>query len=404
MRPGALAHDLTDALARGLNKEFELLLSGFVNAGIDSHATAPELVIKRMTNPGSAQARPVAGDLPRRRRCPGAGSGTVSRTGFRCPWVISKTQSCGAGPRWSAAQPCVSIRGSTGCPLAAWGGTTDILARALGPKLGLALGQNVIVENRPGAGGSLGAGEVAKADPDGSTMMMGHIGTLAVNPAINPKLTYDPIKSFAPVAWVARVPNVLVVPASSPVKTFKEFIDRARANPGKFSYSSGGNGSAAHITFEYLKLRTRIFMLHIPYRGTAPSVTDLISGQVDATITGAPAVLPHVRSGRLRALAVSSPQRIANLPDVPTMAESGYAGFEADQWYGIVVPAGTPAAVISRLNVEINKALALPDVAQQLAVEGATPMPGTPKAFADLIAAEIPRWAQVVKAGNVKSD
>ena len=187
------------------------------------------------------------------------------------------------------------------------GGSTDILARAIGPKLALALGQTVVIENKPGAGGSLGAGEVAKADPDGRTLLMGHIGTLAVNPAIYPRLSYDPLKSFAPVSWVARVPNVLVVPAGSPARSFKEFIDRARLQPGRLSYSSGGNGSAAHITFEYLKLVTRIFMLHIPYRGTAPSVTDLIAGQVDATFTGAPAVLPHVRSGRLRALALSSP-------------------------------------------------------------------------------------------------
>jgi tripartite-type tricarboxylate transporter receptor subunit TctC len=284
------------------------------------------------------------------------------------------------------------------------GGSTDILARAIGPKLALALGQTVLIENKAGAGGSLGAGEAAKADPDGQTLLMGHIGTLAVNPAIYPKLSYDPLKSFVPVAWVARVPNVLVVPASSPARTFKEFIDRARAQPGRLTFSSGGNGSAAHITFEYLKLRAKIFLLHIPYRGTAPSVTDLIAGQVDATFTGAPAVLPHVRSGRLRALAVSSPQRIAALPDVPTVAESGFPGFEADQWYGVVAPAGTPAAVVTRLNAEINKALALPDVAQQLAVEGAVPMPTTPKAFGDLIAREIPRWAEVVKAGNVKPD
>ncbi len=284
------------------------------------------------------------------------------------------------------------------------GGSTDILARAIGPKLAAALGVNVLIDNKPGAGGSLGAGEAAKAEADGNTLLMGHIGTLAVNPAIYPKLAYDPLKSFAPVAWVARVPNVLVVNAASPAKTLKEFIARARANPGKFTYSSGGNGSAAHITFEFLKLRSQIFMLHIPYRGTAPSVTDLLGGQVDATFTGAPAVLPHVRSGRLRALAVSSPQRLAALPDVPTVAESGYPGFEADQWYGVVAPAGTPAAVINRLNVEINKALALPDVMQQLATEGAVPMPGPPQAFADLIAREIPRWALVVKAGNVKPD
>jgi len=284
------------------------------------------------------------------------------------------------------------------------GGSTDILARAIAPRLSAALGQNVLVDNKPGAGGSLGATEAAKADADGNTLLMGHIGTLAVNPALYPKLAYDPIRSFVPVAWVARVPNVLVVPAGSPAKSFKAFIALVRDQPGRLAYSSGGNGSAAHITFEYLKLRAKLYMLHIPYRGTAPSVTDVIAGQVDATFTGAPAVLPHVKSGRLRALAVSSVQRIAPLPDVPTVAESGFPGWEADQWYGVVAPAGTPAVRVAQLNAEINKALALPDVAQQLAVEGAVPMPGTPRAFGELIAREIPRWAEVVKAGNVKPE
>jgi tripartite-type tricarboxylate transporter receptor subunit TctC len=304
-------------------------------------------------------------------------------------------------PLWSSAQQGKTLRLIV--PFTP-GGSTDILARALAPRLVLALGVQVVVDNKPGAGGSLGAAEAARAAPDGNTVLMGHIGTLAVNPAIYPKLAYDPLKSFVPVAYVARVPNVLVVPSTAPVRTLKEFIERARANPGKFSFSSGGNGSAAHITFEYLKLKTGLFMLHIPYRGTAPSVTDLLAGQVDATFTGAPAVLPHVRSGRLRALAVSSAQRMASLPEVPTVAESGYAGFEADQWYGVVAPAGTPEAVIARLNVEINKALALPEVAQQLAVEGAVPVPTTPANFGALIAREIPRWAEVVKAGNVRAD
>jgi len=284
------------------------------------------------------------------------------------------------------------------------GGSTDILARALAPKLQLALGQNVIVDNKPGAGGSIGAGEAAKAEADGHTLLMGHIGTLAVNPSMYPRLTYDPLRSFVPVAWVARVPNVLVVNAASPIRTLKDLVDRAKARPGSLTYSSGGNGSAAHITFEFLKLRSGIYMVHIPYRGTAPSVTDLLAGQVDATFTGSPAVIPHVRSGRLRALAVSSPARVAALPEVPTVAESGYAGFEADQWYGLVAPAGTPAEVVNRLNALVNQALALPDVAQQLAVEGATPMPTTPRAFGDLIAREIPRWREVVRAGNVRPD
>ena len=284
------------------------------------------------------------------------------------------------------------------------GGSTDILARALAPKLAQALGQNVLVENKPGAGGSLGAAEAAKAEADGHTLLMGHIGTLAVNPSIYPKLAYDPLKSFVPVAFVARVPNVLVVNAASSMRSLKELVEAARAAPGRLTYASGGNGSAAHITFESLKLAARIFMLHIPYRGTAPSVTDVIAGQVDCTFTGAPAVIAHVRSGRLRALAVSSVRRVVALPDVPTEAESGYRGFEADQWYGILAPAGTPAAVVARLNGEINKALALADVAQQLAIEGATPMPGSPQAFGELIRREIPRWAEVVRAGDVKPD
>ena len=284
------------------------------------------------------------------------------------------------------------------------GGSTDILARALAPKLAQRLGLNVIVDNRPGAGGSLGATEVARAEPDGHTLLMGHIGTLAVNPSVYPKLGYDPIKSFTPVAWVARVPNLLVVPTASGVRSLQDLIAKAKAQPGRMSYSSGGNGSAAHICFESLKLRAQIFMLHIPYRGTAPSVTDVIAGQVDATFTGAPALLPHILSGRLRALAVSSPQRLANLPEVPTVAESGYPGFEADQWYGLVAPAGLPEAQVARLNAAVLHALALPEVAQQLAVEGALPMPGTPRAFAELIAREIPRWREVVRAGNVRAD
>jgi len=284
------------------------------------------------------------------------------------------------------------------------GGSTDILARAIGAKLGPALGQTVVIDNKPGAGGSLGASEVARAEPDGQTLLMGHIGTLAVNPALYPKLPYDPVKSFAPVAWVARVPNILVVSARSPMKTLADLIAQARAKPGHLTYSSGGNGSAAHIAFEYLKLQAKFPMLHIPYRGTGPSVTDLMGGQVDATFTGSPVVLPHVRSGQLRALAVSSVKRLPSLPDVPTVAECGFPGFDADQWYGVVAPAGTPAAVVTRLNAEINKALQNPQVAQQLDGEGAVPVPGSPQAFGELIAREIPRWVKVVRAGNVRAD
>ncbi|MBC5783822.1 tripartite tricarboxylate transporter substrate binding protein [Ramlibacter sp. USB13] len=287
------------------------------------------------------------------------------------------------------------------------GGSSDVLARAIGTDLGRSLGQPVVIENVPGAGGSLGAEKVARSPADGYTLLMGHIGTLAVNPALYPKLGYDPVKSFAPVAWVARVPNILVVNASVPAKDLKEFVALARSQPGKLAYGSGGNGSAAHTTMEYLKLQAGISLLHIPYRGTAPSVTDLLAGQVQALFTGVPALLPHIRAGKMRALAVSSPKRLAVLPDVPTVAESGLPGtkgFEADQWYGIVAPAGTPADVVARLNQDINKALGSEEVRTRLAAEGAEPTPATPQAFGELIAREIPRWDKVVKSARIHLD
>ena len=284
------------------------------------------------------------------------------------------------------------------------GGSTDILARAIGARLAMQMGATVVIENKGGAAGSVGAGEVARMAPDGNTLMMGHIGTLAINPSIYPRLTYDPIKSFTPLALVAQVPNVLVVNEKFPATDFKAFIARARAEPGRLNYASGGNGSAAHITFEYLKQQTKTFMVHIPYRGAAPAISDVLGGQADTIFTGSPALISHIRSGRLRALAVSSPQRMPALPDVPTVAESGYPGFEADQWYGIVAPAGLPAPLVTLYNTEINKALASPEVARALANEGAVPTPTTPQAFAQLIAREIPRWAQVIKQGNVKAD
>jgi tripartite-type tricarboxylate transporter receptor subunit TctC len=287
------------------------------------------------------------------------------------------------------------------------GGSSDVLARAIGVEIGKTLGQPVVIDNVPGAGGSLGAERAAKAAPDGYTLLMGHIGTLAVNPSLYPKLPYDPQKSFAPVAWVARVPNVLVVNVSVPARNLQELVALAKAKPGSLAYGSGGNGSAAHTTMEYLKMRTGTSFLHIPYRGTAPSVNDLVAGQVQAGFTGIPALLPHIRSGKLRALAVSSPKRLALLPDVPTVAETGVPGtkgFEADQWYGLVAPAGTPADVVALLNQHVNKALASEEVRARLAAEGAEATPATPQVFARLIAAEIPRWRKVVQGAAIKLD
>lgn len=287
------------------------------------------------------------------------------------------------------------------------GGSTDVLARSIGQELGRAWNQAVVIDNVPGAGGSVGAEKAAKAPADGYTLLMGHIGTLAINPSLYPKLGYHPLRSFAPVAWVARVPNVLVVHASVPARTLAELIALAKARPGQLAYGSGGNGSAAHIAMEYLKLQTGASLLHIPYRGTAPAVNDLLAGQLQALFTGTPALLPHIKAGKLRALAVSSPRRIASLPDVPTVAESGVPGtqdFEADQWYGVVAPAGTPAPIVAMINQQINRSLASAEVRARLAAEGAGATPATPQAFGQLIASEMVRWERVIKAVRITVD
>lgn len=284
------------------------------------------------------------------------------------------------------------------------GGSTDILARAIGAELAKAWGQAVVIDNVPGAGGSMGADRVAKAPADGYTLLMGHIGTLAVNPSLYPTLPYNPVKDFAPVAWVARVPNLLAVHPSVKAANLKELVALAKSRPGQLNYGSGGNGSAANLATEYFKLQTGTSLLHIPYKGTAPAVTDLVGGQIQVLFSGAPAVLPFVKSGQLRALAVSSPQRLEALPDLPTVAESGYKDFEADQWYGVVAPAGTPRDIVARLNSQINLALASPELKTRLVSEGAIPTPATPEAFGQLIVREIARWKPVIQGGRVKAD
>ena len=281
------------------------------------------------------------------------------------------------------------------------GGSTDILARAIGAELSKAWGQSVIVENIAGAGGSIGADKVAKAPADGYTLLMGHIGTLAVNPSLYPDLPYQPLRDFAPVAWVARVPNVLVVHPSVSAQNFKEFVALVKSKPGQLNYGSGGNGSAANLATEYFKMQTNTSLLHIPYRGTAPAVTDLLGGQIQVLFTGAPAVIGQIKSGQLRALAVSSPQRLTSLPDVPTVAESGYKNFEADQWYGVVAPKGTSPEIISKLNAQINSALQSAELKTRLNNEGAVATPSSSEVFGNLIKTEIERWKPVIGSGRV---
>lgn len=267
------------------------------------------------------------------------------------------------------------------------GGSTDILARAIGNELSKSLGQSFVIENVPGAGGGIGADKVAKSAADGYTLLMGHIGTLAVNPSLYPNLPYQPLKDFAPVAWVARVPNVLVVNKGVPAHNLKELIALAKSRPGYLNYSTGGNGSAAHLATEYFKMQAGTSLVHIPYRGAAP------------------ALMGHIRSGQLRALAVSSPKRLDVLPDVPTVAEAaGLKGFEADQWYGLVAPAGTPREVVLKLNQYVNAALGSEALKTRLNTEGAVATPTTPEAFGQLIAADIERWRPVITSGRVKAD
>lgn len=287
------------------------------------------------------------------------------------------------------------------------GGSPDVLARTLGARLSQVSGASVVVENIAGAGGTLGAERVAKAAPDGYTLLMGHIGTLAFAPAIYPRLPYDPVRSFAPVAAVARVPNVLAIHPGMPAKDLAQWVDHLRRNPGAVNYGSGGNGSAAHLAVEYFKLQTRTFIVHVPYRGTAPSITDAVAGQVQMVLTGAPAVVPMVKAGKLRALAVTGSRRLDALPDVPTFAETGVKGlnpFEADQWYGVVAPAGVPRDIVDRLNQWIQTSLNSPEVRERLAPEGATLMTGDPASFGRFIQAEIARWRPVVANANIKPD
>ena len=307
------------------------------------------------------------------------------------------------GPVLSAANvpwPSRPIRLVTPFPP---GGSTDILAREIAVKLQDALGQPVIVENRPGAGGSIGSTEAARAAADGYTLLMGHIGTLAVNPSLYPKLAYDPRTSFTPIALVARVPNVLVVHPGVAANDVRELIALAKARPGDLRYASGGNGSAAHLAMEYFKLRTGLDIVHVPYRGTAPAVTDVLAGHVEMTMTGVPAVQQHIKSGKLRAIGVSSRRPVAALAGVPTIAAT-LPEFEAIQWYGIVAPAGIPAAIVDRLNTEINRALASETLKTRLEIEGAEAAPESPSSFGTLISDEIARWKPVVERSNMRPE
>ncbi len=287
-------------------------------------------------------------------------------------------------------------------------GTTDILARALAPELSRAFGQPFVIENKPGAGGNLGADLVAKSN-DGHTLLMGTVGTHAINPALYAKMPYDHVKDFVPVTLVAGVPNVLVMnPAKAEalgIQGVPDLIRVAKASPGKLNMASSGNGTSIHLAGELFKTMTGTYMVHFPYRGSGPALLDLIGGNMDLMFDNLPSAMPHIKAGKLKALAVTSAERSAALPDLPTVAEAGsLKGFEASSWFGLLAPAGTPADVVNRVQQETARALATPAMKERLLAQGAIPSGMSPADFAALIAAETKKWAAVVKASGAKVD
>ena len=283
------------------------------------------------------------------------------------------------------------------------GGPSDILARSLAEKLSGPLGQPVVVENRPGAGGNLAAEVVAKSAPDGNTWLLGNNSILATNQALYRHLSYDPVRDFAPVALVAIQPNILVVHPSVPAHSVPELIAYAKSRPGKLNYASSGAGAAAHLAGELFKAMTGVQMVHVPYKGAQPALTDVIAGQCQLMFATSASVLPYIKAGRLRALAVTTAQRSRSVPDLPTVGES-VPGFEAITWHGVVVPSATPAATVERLNRAINTVLGQPDLHDRLQNLGAETAIGSPQDFAAYIAREIPKWTKVVRDSGAKAE
>lgn len=284
------------------------------------------------------------------------------------------------------------------------GGTTDILARVVGQYMAKDLGQPVIIDNRAGAGGNIGAQMVARAAPDGYTLLMGTVGTHAINQSLYKKMSFDPIKDFAPITRVALVPNLLVANPGQPYKNVKELIAYAKANPGKVSFASSGSGTSIHLSGEMFSQLAGVEMQHVPYKGSAPALTDLLGGQTAIMFDNMPSVIGHVKAGKLRPLAVTTPQRSPALPDVPTIAESGVPGYSATSWFGLLAPASTPAPVIAKLNASVLKALADPEVKKKLAEQGAEPHGEKPEQFAEFIRAETAKWGQTVKQSGATAD
>ena len=284
------------------------------------------------------------------------------------------------------------------------GGGTDIIARSIAQKLAERIAQQVVVDNRPGAGGNIGTDMVAKSAPDGYTLLMGSAGPLAINASLFGKMPFDPIKDLAPVTLAASTPNVLVVHPALRAATLKELIALAKARPGEINFASSGHGTPAHLAGELFNLMAGVKMVHVPYKGAAPALADLLGGQVQIMFSTMPPALPHVRDGKLRALAVTSAKRSPAAPELPTVDETALPGFEANTWHGVVVPAGTPGAIVARLNREIAAILNLPDVVERFSSQGAEALGSTPEEFAAYIKSETLKWAKVVRDSGAKAE
>lgn len=277
------------------------------------------------------------------------------------------------------------------------GGPTDIMSRALAEKLTARLGQQIVVDNRGGAGGSIGTAIAARSTPDGYTIVIGHIGTLAINVSLYPRLEYDPVKDFAPISMIATLPLGLFVNANVPVKSVAELVALAKAKPGQINFGSAGNGSATQMAGAMFKTMAGIDIVHVPYKGNAASLVDLVAGRVQMMFSNLLTTAPHVKAGRLRAIAISTAKRSQQAPDLPTIAESGVPGYDYAPWYGILAPAGTPRAIVMRLNREIGQIINTPEMKERFRKQGIDLVTSTPEAFAELIRREIPKWREIVK-------
>ena len=300
---------------------------------------------------------------------------------------------------WAAAFPDKPLRMVVPFPP---GGAADLMARGLAQHLGTQLGQQVIIDNRGGAGGTVAAELVARAPADGYTLLFGTMGTQAINPALYSKLRYDPLKDFAPIALTHTTPRVLVVGPSLQVKSVAELVALARSKKGQLSYGSAGNGSSSHLSGALFESMAGVDLMHVPYKGSAPLLTDLLAGRVDATFDSYPVYEDHIKAGRVRALAVTSRHRMGALPQTPTIAESGLAGYEVSNWLGLLAPAGTPRDVVTALHAAVGKAMANGDMKRQLTSLGIEPSSSSPEDFAALIRSEIPKWALIVKASGAQ--